>query len=483
LTPLAAEDGLLLTGMFGDECQRLQLTAPQQESVNSLVARLKQNEQGLKDKSVTLEQWYADSRKAGEELLAVLTDAQRQQLQVMLERGEVSPLHLVEYSARIRPELAVAQMPWSVPSEGRSFRAIAKSSFTVSGQDRASRASEPTGWLATYSSAAAADAPQQVTVWDLAKDEQAGGFDVPSPLADSVNFLSRDGRHWVLVRQRDSGAALVEVWSTETGKVVDSKEIPSIDGAACVPRDCVGDRLMGLAGRGYWTWDLSSGETRVIEFPDSQPATAPGFCLSAEGHFLVVAHVHVAANPPDESSFVEVCLYRLETGELLGNQVFHQDYCGSTISAIKYSHDGRELALLWDLDSPTAERRLVHMSAANGKIIKTVTGLPPADQGYAHRHGLADRDLFWLSENSGWVVNLQNVVDAETGAVLDLDLNLPAAGGTNAGDGPAAAAVVEAAPTGDGRLLLIVAEPAASAEQPARLRTQFLDLPKLGPFQ
>jgi hypothetical protein len=469
--------------MFGDGYQRLQLSVPQQESVDSLVARLKQNDQGLKDKSVTLEQWYADSRKAGEELLAVLTDTQRQQLQVMLERGEVSHLHLVEYSARIRPELAVAQMPWSVPSEGRSFRAIAKSSFTASGQDRASRASEPTGWLATYSSAAAADTPPRVTVWDLAKDEQAGGFNVTSPLADSVNFLSRDGRHWVLVRQSDSGAALAEVWSTETGKVVGSKEIPSIDGAACVPRDCVGDRLVGLAGHGYWTWDLPSGETRVNEFPDSQPAAAPGFCLSAEGHFLVVAHVHAAANPPDESSFVEVCLYRLETGELLGNQVFHQDYRGSTISAIAYSNDGRELALLWDLDPPNAERRLVHMSAANGKIIKTVTGLPPADQGYAHRHGLTDRDLFWLSENSGWVVNLQNVVDAETGAVLDLDLNLPATGGTLSGDGPATATAVEAAPTGDGRLLLIVAEPAPSAEQPARMRTQFLDLPKLGPFQ
>ena len=193
LTALVAEDGLLLTGMFGDGYQRLQLSEPQQETVNGLVSRLKQNEQGLKDKSLTLEQWYADSRKAGEELLAVLTDAQRQQLQVMLERDEIPRLHLVEYSARIRPELAVAQMPWSVPSEGRSFRAIAKSSFTATGQDRASRASEPTGWFATISAATAADAPRHVSVWDLAKDEQVGGFDMTSPLAESVNFLSRDG--------------------------------------------------------------------------------------------------------------------------------------------------------------------------------------------------------------------------------------------------------------------------------------------------
>ena len=124
----------------------------------------------------------------------------------------------------------------------------------------------------------------------------------------------------------------------------------------------------------------------------------------------------------------------------------------------------------------------MHMSAANGKIIKIVEGLPPADQGYAHQHHLTDRDLFWLSENSGWVVNLQNVVDAETGAVLNLNLPVPRMA-YGSGDGSASAEVVEAVPTGDGRLLLIIAEPMASPEQPASMRTQFLDLPKLGPFQ
>ncbi|MHB8971981.1 MAG: WD40 repeat domain-containing protein [Pirellulaceae bacterium] len=487
LTELVAEDGLLLTGMFGDGAQRLQLSESQQETVNGLVSHLKQNEQGLKDKSLTLEQWYADSRKAGEELLTVLTDAQRQQLQVMLERNEIPRLHLVEYSARIRPELAVAQMPWAAPSEGRSFRAIAKSSFIATGQERASRASEPTGWFATISAVAATDAPRHVSVWDLAKDEQVGGFDITSPLAESVTFLSRDGLYWVLARKSDTGAEMVEVWSTQAGKLIGSKELPSIGGAACVPRDCVVHQVVGLAGPGYWTWDFETGDARTIEFPDSAPDAAPGFALSAEGKYLVVAHVHGTASPPDESSFVEICLYRLESGELLGNQVFHKDYRGSTINAMAFSNDGRELAMLWDFGPSNPERRLVHMSSANGKVIKMVEGLPPAEQGYAHQHHLTDRDLFWLSENSGWVVNLQNVVDAETGAVLDLNLPLPSSEGFGTGtgnsNGSATAEVVEAAPTGDGRLLLIVAEPMASPDQAASMRTQFLDLPKLGPFQ
>ena len=50
----------------------------------------------------------------GDELLAVLTDAQRQHLQVLLERKELQRMHLVDYAALIVPELAVAQMPWSV---------------------------------------------------------------------------------------------------------------------------------------------------------------------------------------------------------------------------------------------------------------------------------------------------------------------------------------------------------------------------------
>ena len=46
------------------------------------------------------------------------------------------------------------------------------------------------------------------------------------------------------------------------------------------------------------------------------------------------------------------------------------------------------------------------------------------------QHQLLDRDLIWLPENAGWIVNLQNVVDAETGAVLPLELPAKLSPGT-----------------------------------------------------
>jgi hypothetical protein len=481
LTDLASEDGLLLTGMFGDGSQRLGLNASQQETITGVVSRLKQNEQELKATKLTLEQWYAACRKLGDEMLAVLTDAQRQQFQVILERNEMQRVHLVEYSARVLPELAVAQMPWSVQTAGRSFRVIATSSFTAAARDLGCRASEPTGMLATFAAAGAGDAPHKLTVWDLTKDHQSGSVDVTSPVAESASVLSRDGRHWVLVRKKENAAEIVEVWSTEAGKLVDSKELPARSGGQYTVRDCVAHRVVALCGQGYWVWDFESGDAREIGFPESRPDASPGLAISADGNYLVVAHPHVTASPPDEYCFVEVCIYRLDTGELLGNQVIHKAYLRSSIGAIALSQDGRELALLWDFGPANPTRRLVHMNAGNGKIIKTIEGLPPADQGYARQHQLADRDLIWLPENSGWLVNLQNVVDAETGAVLPLEL--PVKGSAGTGAGAASSEVVEAVPAGDGRLLLIIADRPASPDQKGTMRTQFVDLPKLGPFQ
>ena len=145
------------------------------------------------------------------------------------------------------------------------------------------------------------------------------------------------------------------------------------------------------------------------------------------------------------------------------------------------SHDGRELALLWDFGPENPTRRLVHMHAGTGKIIKTIEGLPPADQGYARQHQLLDRDLIWLPENAGWIVNLQNVVDAETGAVLPLELPAKLSPGT--GGSPATSEMVEAVPAGDGRLLLIIADRPANPDPKATMHAEFIDLPKLGPFQ
>ena len=109
---------MLLSGLFGDDYRQLNLTAQQDESLALFVTRLKANEQALKDKSATLEQWYAESRKVGDELVALLNDDQKRQMQILLEQGKLTQPHLVDYSARILPELAVAQMPWSCADRG-----------------------------------------------------------------------------------------------------------------------------------------------------------------------------------------------------------------------------------------------------------------------------------------------------------------------------------------------------------------------------
>ncbi len=486
LPELVAEDGLFLTGMFGDGVQRLELSETQRGTTADVVQRLKQNEQALKTKALTLEQWYAACHKLGDELLAVLTDAQRQRFQVLLERKEVPRVHLVDYAALIVPELAVAHMPWSVQTAGRPFRGISGSSFTAAARDRCCRASEPTGMLATLSAAEAPEALPRLAVWDLVKNQASGSFEVASPVADSTCLLSRDGRHWVRVRQDEAGAEVVEVWSTEAGKLIGSQTLPTGGSASYAVRDCVAHRVVALNGQRYWVWDFEADKTRDFVFPESRPAAAPCLAVSVDGSYLVVTHPHVMANPPDEQCVVEVCIYRLETGELLGNQVFHKEYRRSTVGALALSHDGRELALLWDVGPDAPARMLVYINAANGNIIKTVEGLPPADQSYARRHQLPDRDLIWLPENAGWVVGLQNVVDAETGAVLPLEL--PAQLGAGVDDRPASREVVEAVPAGDGRLLLIIADRPAEPDPQGTaaagtMSAEFVDLPKLGPFQ
>ena len=296
-------------------------------------------------------------------------------------------MHLVDYAALIVPELAVAQMPWSVQTAGRSFRVIAGSSFTTAAQDRCCRVSEPTGMLATLAVASAADAPHKLTVWDLIKNHASSSFDVASPGvaspgAESPSVLSRDGRHWVLVRKNENAAEVVEVWSTEAGKLIDSKELPAGGSGPYTVRDCVAHRVVASMAKAIGC-GISNRERARNRVPESRPAAAPCLAVSADGSYLVVAHPHVIANPPDEHCIVEVCIYRLDTGELLGNQVFHKDYLQSSIGAIALSHDGRELALLWDVGPENPARMLVYMNASTGKIVKTIEGLPPADQGYA----------------------------------------------------------------------------------------------------
>ncbi len=476
LTPLVAEDGLLLSGLFGDDYLQLNLSAQQSEALTPLVARLKANEQALKDKSAALEQWYAESRKVGDELLALLNDDQKRQMQILREQGKLVQPHLVDYSARILPELAVAQMPWSAPTEGRSFHPIAQCPLAVTDMVRTSLAREPIGLLATMAKAGSDDAVRKVSVWDLATGSALGAFEVASIPNSSVTMLSRDGKHWLHVHGKDNGPRTVDVWSVADGKRLSGQEIPQVGGQGCTVLDCTGSRVVGTSPRGYWIWDFEAAESRVTEFPPSQPDIATGAAVSAAGNYLVVAHGYGASASPEPAGFLEVSIYKTDSGEMVGNQVLMKDYRQGTISAMAFSPDGRELALLWDLAPPEPLRQLVYMNATNGKVIKVVEGLLPAAEGFAHKQPWLDRDLIWLDENAGWIVNLQQVVDAETGAVLDITP-------PGAGEGATPSEVVEVAPTGDGRVLWVLTDKAVDANQPRSLRAQFTDLPRLGPFQ
>lgn len=476
LDPLVAEDGLLLSGLFGDAYLQLNLNAQQNESLTPLIARLKANEQALKDKSATLEQWYAESRKVGDELLALLNDDQKRQMQILLEQGSLTQPHLVDYSARILPELAVAQMPWSAPTEGRTVHSIKQCPLAVTDMLQTSLAREPIGLLATIAKTTGDEAVRKISVWDLATGSALGAFDVASIPDTSVTMLSRDGKHWLHVHGKEPNARTVDVWSVADGKRLAGQEISSVGGQACTVLDCTGQRVIGVSPRGYWIWDFEASLSRVTEFPPSQPDIAIGAAVSAAGNYLVVAHVYGTDASMEPASFLEVSIYKTDSGEMVGNQLLMKDYRQGTISAMAFSPDGRELAMLWDLAPPEPMRRLVYMNATNGKIIKVVEGLLPAAEGFAHKQPWLDRDLFWLDENAGWVVNLQQVVDAETGAVLDITPPVAA-------EGASPSEVVEVVPTGDGRLLWVLTDKAANAKQPRSLRTQFTELPRLGPFQ
>ena len=482
LIDLVAEDGLALTGMFGDEYRQLELAADQQLKIDDEVVQLKQNDEELRTKTISLEQWYANTRKVGDDLLAVLTDPQRQKLKAMIEREKILRVHLVEYSARIRPELAVAEVPWDMRSDSRPLPLIKSCSLGNSTPEGWIRSPVPFGSFAILQRSDQEAAQRAVDVWNLAEDRRSGGCQVPTPSQGDTSLLSRDGRHVALVHRDERGVDSVDVWSTESGERVGSQEVPggSDESVRYVIRDCVANRIFGLSGEGYWVWNYETDDTREIGFPQSTPAAAAVSAISAGGKYLALSHPHKQAVGSEEVYFVEVCVYRLETGELVGNQVLDKEYRQADIGAMAFSPDGRELALLWDFGPADPARSLVQIKVSNGKIVRMVDKLPARDTGYARQHQLADRDLVWLSGNSGWIVNLQNVVDAETGAILELELP-ELARATDPGL-PDPQRIVDVIPASDSRIMLIIAEEGSDAAIPMKLRTEFIALPKLGPF-
>jgi hypothetical protein len=418
----------------------------------------------------------------GESLLGVLTDAQRDQLRAMLQRREVARVHLAEYAARIRPELAVAQVPWRVKPDAVRTAPITRSTFGAPA-DGTLRTFAPAPRLALFRHAKENSGRLIWEVWNLAQDERETTCEMDLPAGSVPQFLSRSGEFLVGLTADDQGGdQRVDIWSTQSASLVGSQQIPRVERRAGYRvRDCVARRVIALSTDGYWVWNVDSGTTREISFPPTMPDAAEGFAVSPGGEYLVVAHPHVRTIESREYGFVEICLYRLDTGELLGNRVWEPDYRRSDVSAVAWSADGRELALLCDFAEPHPTRALIQLNALDGQIIRVVEGLAPAAEGFAHRHGLAERDLMGLAAGRGWLVNLQQVVDAETGAVLELTLPMLSPSGEESVS-VAPRRIVEVLAASADRLLVIVAEEPEGSDQGMVLRAEFVPLPKLGPF-
>lgn len=483
LTELVPEDGLLLTGLFGDQYQQLGIEPTQQASFEALVERLRENEQQLRSRAVALEQWYAECRSVGQLLLDLLTEAQRTQLQAMLQRAQVRRVQLVEYSARVRPELAVAQMPWSVKPDGERLVPVRQSAFSVAAEGVV-RTSAPSSLLAVWKRSEQGGETLSWEVWDLARDEQVWSCEMDVRPGTIARCLSRTGDHLIFVTSdAQGGDGRIDVWSMETAAWVGSQQVPQSDGVAAYQvRDCVAGRVIGWAHTGYWVWNLATGAAREIEFPAGTPGAAPVCAVTAGGEYLAAAHPHVQRIDSGELGFLEICLYRLDTGELLGNQVWDQDYRRASVTAMTWSADGRQLALLCELDEPQPTRALLELQVADGRITRFAEGLMPAAEGCAHRHDLQARDLIPLAAGSGWLANLQQVVDGETGAILDVALpdwalNSPAAEPLGTKEH-----LVDVMAGSEGRVFVIRIEPAPETDRPAAVRGTFIPLPKLGPF-
>ena len=197
---------------------------------------------------------------------------------------------------------------------------------------QSSLACEPIGLLATIAKTPGDDAVRKVSVWDLANGSTLGAFEVASIPDTSVTLLSRDGKHWLLVHSNGQGTKTVDVWSVADGKRLSGQEIPQVGEQACTVLDCLGQRVLAVSPRGYWIWDFVSSETRVSEFSPSQPDIVPGAAVSAAGNYLVVAHLYGASEEAEPASFLEVSIYKTDSGEMVGNQVLMKDYRRGTIN-------------------------------------------------------------------------------------------------------------------------------------------------------
>ncbi len=482
---LEADDGLLLTGMFGDADKNLGLADEQVEKIKELTKQVREKEDEFVAGGIDLGQWYVDGEKNGNALLAVLTDEQRTQLRELIEQEKVARVRLEEYAAQLRPELKIPIISWKIEPDGMKRSAIKDCGIAGTAAGNGIRSVTSCGYFAFAENVAAR---LTYEVWDLVTNKRVGKCVVPPAKPDDTTVIAQDGQFIVRGGKTDGGGYRLQVWTIgsegDAGGKPKTKDLPkgkgSDDADAYQFVGCAVNRVICVSDRALWIWDLDADDLHEVAFAEWIPHGLPRGALSASGQYAVLAHLH---NPVIESTqyhFLEVGIYDLQTGELLGNQVVAPDYQPFKVGAIALSNNGRELAILWDVEPPEPKRFLIHMSASVGEVIETIEDIPAASKGYARTHGLPSRDLLWLPDNSGWIVNMQSLIETESGSVIDIELPKSSARG-EAGK-PALKNIVDVVPAGNNRLLLITIEPEKDASSTGQVESQFLELPEMGPF-
>ncbi|MBM4093697.1 MAG: hypothetical protein FJ276_30465, partial [Planctomycetes bacterium] len=175
---LVPDDGLLLTGMFGDYAKELALSEEQQEKIGELTEQLRGKEGELRERKSTVEQWMTDGQAVAAELLAVLNDEQRSQLQASLQRGSIVRTAMVDYGARIRPELSIPRMEWTLNRDRGRFLPVEKSSIAGPAGYGCYRSAQATGGFAVTREYNRGESRRSIDVWNLSEDRLVGRFEI-----------------------------------------------------------------------------------------------------------------------------------------------------------------------------------------------------------------------------------------------------------------------------------------------------------------
>lgn len=479
-TELKPDDGLLLVDGLEQISERLELSKDQLAKIESLTAQFEEKSEALEKGELALETWFMEAEDMGTELLGMLTEPQRDTLRELIQKEAVERMSLEKHAARLRPELETPSVPWEVEPDGTDWPVLQSCSLSEPANGHCLRTTAPSGAIAFATKESDGLA---YTVWNFVDDQRVGSREVPLPGSEGRNILSRDGR-FIVRGSVHNGAYQVRSWPVNFDSPPKTKSIqtPSLDSSAgrCQLVDCIDGRVLCVFDGGFWVWDLQSDETWRHHFSDWAPPGLPSCTVSPGGRYAAMAHRHHIATETKNYHFLEVALYELDTGQLVGNKVLAMDYQPFHVTALAFSHDGRELALLWDSDTPRSERHLIHMSALNGTLIRKHRGLPVAENGDAAWQELRHRKLIWLPKETGWVVELKNLVDTQSEVVIELKLPRQQLNGPN--NESTSRTIVEALPAANNRLLLITVGPSSSDPAVNRIDSEFVELPEISPF-